>query len=286
MQDIGGCRAILSSDKRVTKLVRELKRRRPFRISNYLKNPKPDGYRGVHLVGDFSSGGGQRRSIEIQIRTRIQHSWATAVEIIDLFTGQAIKSNDGEAEWQEFFQVASELFAVVDQAILRDESNQGKLAALVADKVKKGGQGSNGRPLLELNERVYSLSNKLDVITRFNAFTKSLKFADEQLAERPADGYVLLEVDVNRSHLNCGFFRANDFDRAASKYLEAEKKAAATTGISVALVATDAVGGLKEAYPNYFADSEVFLKLIFAIKSAYLIQHPSGISRTIKKLLG
>ena len=34
----------------------------------------------------------------------------------------------------------------------------------------------------------------------------------------------------------------------------------------ITLLSTDAVGGLKEAYPNYFADSEIFLDNIRYIK--------------------
>jgi hypothetical protein len=36
MQDIGGCRAILANEKRVRKLVRELKRKKDFRIKDYI----------------------------------------------------------------------------------------------------------------------------------------------------------------------------------------------------------------------------------------------------------
>jgi len=40
--------------------------------------------------------------IEIQIRSKLQHIWATAVETVGFFTGQAIKSNEGEKEWNDF----------------------------------------------------------------------------------------------------------------------------------------------------------------------------------------
>ena len=107
MQDIGGCRAVFSNEKKLRKTVRELKRHPEFRIPNggyrakdYIKTPKADGYRSYHLVGKFTAADGTSKSIELQLRTQIQHYWATAVEIVDLFTGQALKSNQGDPEWR------------------------------------------------------------------------------------------------------------------------------------------------------------------------------------------
>jgi hypothetical protein len=41
--------------------------------------------------------------VEIQIRTTLQHVWATAVETVGTFIQQALKSSQGEAEWLRFF---------------------------------------------------------------------------------------------------------------------------------------------------------------------------------------
>ncbi|MBN3017364.1 hypothetical protein JXX18_16350, partial [Ruthenibacterium lactatiformans] len=49
--------------------------------------------------------------IEIQFRTHLQHLWATAVETMGLFTKEAIKSGQGDAEVKRFFQLASALIA-------------------------------------------------------------------------------------------------------------------------------------------------------------------------------
>lgn len=105
MQDIGGCRAIISSERKLRRSVRDLKLMPNFqtlegsyRSKDYIKKPKADGYRGYHLVGRFSNGIEKPRNVEIQLRTKIQHYWATALEIVDLFTGQALKSNQGQGK--------------------------------------------------------------------------------------------------------------------------------------------------------------------------------------------
>jgi ppGpp synthetase/RelA/SpoT-type nucleotidyltranferase len=75
---------------------------------DYIKEPKPDGYRSYHLIcryqGIHQDGAYKGLRIEIQIRSAMQHAWATAVETIDAFTGQALKTNiSGDVTWKRFF---------------------------------------------------------------------------------------------------------------------------------------------------------------------------------------
>ncbi len=96
MQDIGGCRAILTSVDNVNALVKLYERSRfKHKLRNkkdYIINPKGDGYRGVHLiyeyVGSPLTSCYDKLKIEIQIRTDLQHIWATSVETVGLFTQQ------------------------------------------------------------------------------------------------------------------------------------------------------------------------------------------------------
>lgn len=111
MQDIGGCRAIVTNQKKLLQILRDLKRLPQFkwpdgkyRIKDYITDPKDDGYRSVHIIGIFPGNFSAPRRIEVQLRTYIQHYWATALEIVDLFTDQALKSNQGDSEWRVFFK--------------------------------------------------------------------------------------------------------------------------------------------------------------------------------------
>ena len=53
---------------------------------------------------------------EIQIRSTMEHAWATAVETIDAFTGQALKTNIlGDATWKRFFSLMSSGIAILEK---------------------------------------------------------------------------------------------------------------------------------------------------------------------------
>ncbi len=110
MQDLGGCRAILSNANAVQLLFSMYGGEAPLlpsegsrKCDDYIKNPKPDGYRGIHIVERYHSHSelfapwdGQR--IEIQLRTQLQHSFATAVETVTTFTRTPLKFGAGPVE--------------------------------------------------------------------------------------------------------------------------------------------------------------------------------------------
>ena len=110
MQDIAGCRAILGGVASVDRLV-EIYRKSNLKhklhhIKDYIRNPKPSGYRGVHMIYEYNSD--KRKTwnglkVELQFRSKLQHVWATAVETVGAFTRQALKSSRGQAEWLRFF---------------------------------------------------------------------------------------------------------------------------------------------------------------------------------------
>jgi hypothetical protein len=56
---------------------------------------------------DNSESGYEGRLIELQIRSRLQHSWATAVEAAGLYRGENLKSGVGNEGWLNFFELMS-----------------------------------------------------------------------------------------------------------------------------------------------------------------------------------
>ena len=268
MQDIGGCRAIISTEKKLRKIVRALKKApelkgagKIVRVTDYITSPKDDGYRSIHLVGKFPDNNESQRNIEIQIRTRIQHYWATAVEIVDLFTGQALKSNQGDPEWKDFFAAVSRQFALMESVHIFSQLDY----QIQFDKFSN---------IIRSNENLMSdcfdtqlLSKSVGAARRLEAFSNSLKIIDDRLSDLQGSGYVLLKIDtVNRS-VSSRMYASRDSIAAEKAYIELEKETIDDPRTVVALVSSAAVGGIKAAYPNYFADSTEFLKLLNLIEN-------------------
>lgn len=243
MQDIAGCRAILVSTKNVYKLRRELNKNREFKVTDYIKTPKPDGYRGIHLIGKCKDeDNGIDYPVEIQLRSKVQHAWATAVEIIDLFTNQSLKSNNGKKEWLEFFKLVSNEFSKIE--------------------------GGNHEEDLQSLYKTVNLIRRLDVYKKFEAFADSLESIEKHV-EIDDDSYNLIKVDLTQKIVNVRNYSEKEFFAAAEDYLQLEKEAAQSDTFVVALVSSSSVNNLKEAYPNYFADSNIFLEHLRLIEREY-----------------
>lgn len=277
MQDIGGCRAIVSTPKQVKQIARILKKRPEFknnlgkvRFKDYLDHPKDDGYRGYHLIGKFSDSAGKSRNIELQIRTKLQHNWATTLEVVELFTGQALKSNKAEEKWQTFFKNVSAQFSVMEKAPLFSTLSKQKKLEAYGEQLLANDEGKHER--IKTCIDVKDQARKLDIVSVLEAYAHSLKVTDDWLKEKSSvNGYVLLEINKDKSGagtIKGSFYLEEDIELAEKEYTKIESLAADTEGTVVALVSTTAVGGIREAYPNYFADSADFLEHIKLIIQA------------------
>ncbi len=87
--------------------------------TNYIEEPKKDGYRSQHFMFTYVGRKGRSiydgRRIEVQVRTRLQHSWATTVEAVGLFRGEQLKNHQGSDEWLRLFKLMSGEFADVER---------------------------------------------------------------------------------------------------------------------------------------------------------------------------
>ena len=225
-----------------------------IRSKDYIKNPKDDGYRSYHLVGVFLDDAGEPKNIELQLRTRIQHYWATTLEIVDLFTDQALKSNQGDETWKAFFIHVSKQFAAMDSIHIFGSYEEQTQYTHYKNKIK------SNQELLKSCLTAQDLCKRLDVFKKLNAFAGSLKVIGDQLDEADkSTGYVLLKIDVKEHKVYSNIFSIEESGLAEGQYIAAEKEASSKEDIAVALVSTAAVGNIREAYPNYFADASEFI---------------------------
>ena len=111
MEDIGGVRIVVSnitavrlvSDKITSGRTRNVLRRK----RDYIDSPKNSGYRGIHLVYRYkgSVSGYPAHNVEVQIRSIMQHAWATTVEVIGTYTRQGLKASAGDKQWLNFLSL-------------------------------------------------------------------------------------------------------------------------------------------------------------------------------------
>lgn len=259
MQDIGGCRAVLANVTLARKLCDDyylrgdLKHKR-VRTKDYIASPKIDGYRSIHLIYEYVSDKRKKEYdgllVEIQIRSKLQHLWATAIETVDFFTRQAIKSNEGKAEWMNFFRLVSSAFAKLEDCppVSNTPDDEKTL-------------------YLKIREE----EAELNVIKVMTGWMRAVNVFERITKNRPKAQYFLLELDIRGGKLNITTYTKDTEEKAISDYAESEKKNRDRKEYDVVLVGADASTDLKKAYPNYFADSQEFLAILQKIISKHLV---------------
>ena len=123
MDDVAGCRLIFEETEQLDAFRNSLHKARFKHILkndtekyNYIVNPKASGYRGIHDIYSYNVNSAKNKHltgllIELQYRTRHQHAWATASELIGLLTENEPKFDRGEVAYRRVMRLASEIIA-------------------------------------------------------------------------------------------------------------------------------------------------------------------------------
>ena len=246
MQDIGGARAVLPAIEDVDRL-REIYRRRRtghqyVAEKDYVGQPKASGYRSIHLVYRYHSDRNHAYNglqIELQLRTRLQHAWATAVETVGTFLGQSLKASQGREDWLRFFKLIGSGFALAE-------------GGSAADNVP----ADSGALMTEIRNAAAGLRVK----ETLEAFGQALNF-DKTYKKliRNEISYYLFILQPEQKKLTAWPFRDGELVQATEAYLTQEKNLAGTAGDTV-LVASDSLESLRRAFPNYFWDTRRFVE--------------------------
>ncbi|AVH50516.1 hypothetical protein [Acinetobacter sp. SWBY1] len=277
MQDIGGIRVVVENLKQVNAIFKVLANEHCFyndgkfiKMDNYILNPKNDGYRCIHIVGKFNNKLNEERKIEFQIRTKLQHSWATTLEIVDIFTGQDLKSNDGLYDYKKFFKDVSDQFQIIENLKGFLENDKGQLTKEYLTKVVQTQHLIN--QCIDIKNFMDRSVGGITIENHLKTYCVTLNDLNTVLtAKNSRDGFILIRLNVQTRKIEHEFFANSEQTLASQRYSQYEQLLSKDEKWIVALLSTNAIGGLKEAYPNYFADSEIFLSYIGLIKIAAVL---------------
>ncbi|MEQ1977405.1 RelA/SpoT domain-containing protein [Xenorhabdus sp. SGI240] len=240
MQDIGGCRVIVKNKRELLALNRSLEISRTVHVlknfKDYTVEKRNTGYRGIHRIyqcyGKKAFHDWKGFLIEVQLRTKLQHLWATTVEVVDLCEGKTLKTNpaNSDPKWIEYFNIMSDFFADED----------GFITLTIEQK------SAYREKLIELNRELTARSKLLSF--------KSM-FSGDKVKLSKGNKYVVLAINEKERNVFYKLFTSKEKEKALKLYSEIED-VEDHLGVFIHL---DDVKSLQAAYPNYLIDTTFFI---------------------------
>lgn len=243
MQDIAGLRAIVKNLSQVRTLEKNYKNSIFKHIlkdnKDYIITPAQSGYRGVHLIYQYVNDNNIESNglkIELQIRTRIQHIWAAAVETMGTFLEYSLKSSQGPINWLEYFALVSAGFSILEKC-----------------PIPKRFERLNPK---EIFKKIVDDSVKLNIDAKMSGFT----VAAEHIFQKGVNSkYNLITLNIKKRTVRVKNYSARQFEQANIDYTNIEKEINQGAPIQAVLVSTDSIDSLRKTYPSYFLDAREYL---------------------------
>jgi putative GTP pyrophosphokinase len=240
MDDVAGCRLIFPDVPSLYAFRAgfhrarfQHKRKNTIDKYDYIKSPKETGYRGIHDIYEYdvrSRAGKSSKGLllELQYRTRVQHAWAIAVEVIGNITSSQPKFQEGDRRYEEVMAYASEILARAH------EQSESCFPGLSNNEILTA--------FFELDDEL----GLMKLLRALNAVTNEVKAKRNVIL-------VLSETEELQIH---SFTYATDALRAL---FEMEQK---NPGQDIVLVRADSGEEVREAFRNYFSDPREFIDLM------------------------
>lgn len=253
MQDIGGIRIIANNVKDVYKIHELITGSKSvFEQTNtyhdYINKPKPDGYRSLHQVFKYVSPTKPELNglhFEVQIRTKLQHAWATAVETLSIIENESFKTGGGSYDYKQFFKIVSTLFALEEGTTPLDEYKK--------------------KTRIDLCTELMLLEKSLHVIDKLSGLATTLRHITSNKQADKAQYYVLelvMDPQYGKNSLYLSTFQ-NKYSSQAEDYYHSREVAVANDPYrQVLMISAVGVKNIRKAYPNFFLDTTEFIKRV------------------------
>lgn len=248
MDDIAGARAVIDNLEDTNSLYQALKEKdfkySLLKVNNYISIPKDDGYRSIHLV--YRTNKNPSIQIELQLRTHLQHIWATAVEVFGTIVSTSFKTGEGEGDWRNFFRLLSSRFAIYEKSSILAEHEALSRA--------------------QLDKSLIKLIKDLNIIEQLNTYTSVYNSSWKEKRGKGRMGkYALLILDNIKNTTEVEFFSEQDRLRGLERYSELESNHIGDDKLNSVFISVDDMTKLEEAYPNYFMDTKLLTNYLSRI---------------------
>jgi hypothetical protein len=284
MDDIAGCRVIVNSVSEVYKVYNEilnLKEAKEIDIKktkDYIKNPEKSGYRSLHVIIKQTlkqENIDRKYRIELQIRTKLQHYWSTAVEAMSEIDNVEYKDPTLISKGNTRIQSCLQFFKVISKLFDCCENNDDELKEELANSVrtndnfkeiiedlkaarnsvtinmqKNSAQGGEGLYLLELSRETQELT--------IHSYTMDC-------VEKAITNYNSKENGSISNEANKIQYDTEIDSGSVNKNLTVEKPDAQTsyiTSINRVLIYAKNKDQLGDTYPNYSYNIEKFIEKV------------------------
>lgn len=246
VQDIGGARFVftdMESLQVACKLIEQASfdcftlARKPY---DYVTHPKESGYRSIHFVYKYQSENPELDglSVELQIRTQLQHDWATAVETAELISNSSLKASQGDENWLFFFKLVSAIFAQKEGMPVNTEFSA------FSEK--------------DFCQTYHRLESEFMFLDQLRALVGAVEIASKHSLGK---GYAVLLIQFDEKIVHFHHFLNNELDKANELYSRLETTIEKEKG-AVVLVSVSDMNELQEAYSSYFLDAKEFINAL------------------------
>ena len=255
MQDIAGIRIVVPKIQDIYTIIDDYTKslnssnfpHKSINAFNYINEPKLDGYRSFHQVFEFVTKSNSSLSslkIELQIRTQLQHQWATAVEVLGLARETSYKSGQGDEKHKEFLSICSNLFAIKEGTPIHSKYHTFSE--------------------LELCQKLNELNEELKIIDSLKAMRVASNRIIEDKINKGTKAYLhLILLNLDEKRLRITEYKQSDSEQAKQRYAFLENKIySESLNWDVVLVSVDNIDKLKKAFPNYYLDTNEFIRSV------------------------
>ena len=168
----------------------------------------------------------------MQIRSRLQHAWATAVEAVGMVRREDLKAGEGDPDWLRLFTLMSSEFAELEDS-----------------PVVSGTEDRYARI-----QEIKALDYKLGAARFLDGINSAIRATEYLL---PSHSHFLIQYDWKQNTVAVkGFSSAIT---GSQQYTVEENDHRDRNSV---LVEVDKAENLREAYPNYFLDVSAFAESV------------------------